>query len=53
MKKKFMPFAAMALFTLASCQSSKNVATLSPTDLNGEWNIVEVNGSIRSWGIKI
>ena len=45
MKKKFMPFAAMALFTLASCQSSKNVATLSPTDLNGEWNIVEVNGS--------
>ena len=40
-----MPLAAMVVFALSSCHSTKNVAVLPSADFNGEWNIVEVNGS--------
>lgn len=43
MKKLFIPFVTMVLFVFASCKSSKNTEIV--TDLHGEWNIVEVNGS--------
>ena len=45
MKKKIIPAFALAMLTMASCQTSKNTAMLSPADFEGEWNIVEVNGS--------
>lgn len=45
MKKNIITYAAAAIFTLASCQSSKNITALAPTDFSGEWNIVEVNGT--------
>ena len=45
MKKRFMPLAAMVVFALSSCHSTRNVAVLPSADFNGEWNIVEVNGS--------
>ncbi len=40
-----MPLAAMVVFALSSCHSTRNVAVLPSADFNGEWNIVEVNGS--------
>lgn len=43
MKKLFIPFVAMALISFSSCKSSQN--TGATTNINGEWNIVEVNGS--------
>ena len=45
MKKKILPLVAMAFFALVSCQSSKNNVASAPINLEGEWNIVEVNGS--------
>lgn len=45
MKKVFVSFCmASALIALSSCGSTKNVATLS--SINGEWNIIEVNGTV-------
>ena len=34
---------AGALIALSSCRSSKDAATLS--SINGEWNIIEINGA--------
>ena len=34
---------AGALVALSSCRSSKDAATLS--SINGEWNIIEINGA--------
>lgn len=45
MKKQIIPLVAMAFVALASCQSSKNQMASSPVNLDGEWNITEVNGS--------
>lgn len=44
MKKVFVSLCAVcAVFALSSCRSSKEVTPLA--SLNGEWNIVEINGS--------
>ena len=44
MKKVSVFLCATAVTALlASCASTKNVATV--TDLNGEWNIIEINGT--------
>lgn len=45
MKQKFIPFATMAILAFTSCHTSKEITSMSSTDFNGEWNIVEVNGS--------
>lgn len=45
MKKVFVSLSvAVLLLGLASCASTKNAVTLS--SLNGEWNIIEVNGVV-------
>lgn len=44
MKKVFVSFCmASALMGLSSCGSTKSAASLST--INGEWNIIEINGS--------
>ena len=44
MKKVFVSLCmASVLMGLSSCASTKNAATLS--SINGEWNIIEVNGT--------
>lgn len=45
MKKQIMLVVMMLSVILTSCQSFKNQAIPSPVSLDGEWNIVEVNGS--------
>ena len=44
--KKLMTIGCLAALCMgaASCASTQNVATL--TSLNGEWNIIEINGEV-------
>lgn len=43
MNKLMMPVMALAFVSVTACQSSKNALTVA--SLEGEWNIVEVNGT--------